>query len=78
VANTGNAQNVTDVTQLGAQESDFEDYDREPFFNDGFDRIDGDAGDFAFEEVGSSIEVSPEATTIGDQQVSQAASASEW
>src|ERR671915_993243 len=40
VANTGNAQNVIDVTQVG-----------------------GDADDFEFDEVGSSIEVSPSSTT---------------
>jgi hypothetical protein len=52
VANTGNAQNVVDLTQL-----------------------DGDADDFEFDEVGSSIEVSPESSTTCDQQVNQAASA---
>ena len=52
VANTGNAQNVLDLTQL-----------------------DGDADDFEFDEVGSSIEVSPESSTTCDQQVNQAASA---
>ena len=35
-----------------------------------------DAGDFEFDEVGSSIEVSPNSTTTCDQQVNQAASAS--
>jgi hypothetical protein len=53
VANTGNAQNVLDLTQL-----------------------DGDADDFEFDEVDSSIEVSPESSTTCDQQVNQAASAS--
>ena len=52
VANTGNAQNVIDLTQL-----------------------DGDADDFEFDEVDSSIEVSPESSTTCDQQVNQAASA---
>ena len=52
VANTGNAQNVVDLTQL-----------------------DGEADDFEFDEVGSSIEVSPESSTTCDQQVNQAASA---
>jgi hypothetical protein len=52
VANTGNAQNVLDLTQL-----------------------DGDADDFEFDEVDSSIEVSPESSTTCDQQVNQAASA---
>jgi uncharacterized membrane protein len=35
-----------------------------------------DAGDFEFDEVGSSIEVSPENSTECDQQVNQAATAS--
>ena len=52
VANTGNAQNVLDLTQ-----------------------VDGDADDFEFDEVDSSIEVSPESSTTCDQQVNQAASA---
>src|ERR687889_1258008 len=83
VANTGNAQNVTDVTQLGAQEEDdLNDFDGERFFSDdfgffldGFDRFDGDGGDLEFEEVGSTIEVSPTNTTSCDQQVNQAATA---
>ena len=52
VANTGNAQNVIDVVQVG-----------------------GDADDFEFDEVGSSITVSPSSTTNSVQQVDQAASA---
>jgi hypothetical protein len=52
VANTGNAQNVIDLTQL-----------------------DGEVDDFEFDEVDSSIEVSPESSTTCDQQVDQAASA---
>jgi hypothetical protein len=52
VANTGNAQNVIDLTQ-----------------------VDGEADDFEFDEVDSSIEVSPTNTTDCDQQVNQAASA---
>src|ERR671917_1718130 len=52
VSNTGNAQNVIDLTQL-----------------------DGEADDFEFDEVDSSIEVSPESSTTCDQQVNQAASA---
>jgi maltose-binding protein MalE len=53
VANTGNTQNVIDLTQ-----------------------VDGEADDFEFDEVDSSIEVSPESSTTCDQQVNQAASAS--
>ena len=75
VANTGNAQNVTDITQLGAQEDDFNDLDRDGFF-DGFDRFDGDGGDLEFEEVGATIEVNPTNTPTCDQQVNQAATAS--
>jgi hypothetical protein len=52
VSNTGNAQNVIDLTQL-----------------------DGETDDFEFDEVDSSIEVSPESSTTCDQQVNQAASA---
>jgi hypothetical protein len=54
VANTGNAQNVIDVTQVG-----------------------GDADDFEFDDVGSSIEVSPSSTTDSVQRVNQSASASD-
>ena len=54
VANTGNAQNVIDVTQVG-----------------------GDADDLEFDDVGSSIEVSPSSTTDSDQRVNQSASASD-
>jgi hypothetical protein len=52
VANTGNTQNVIDLTQ-----------------------VDGEADDFEFDEVDSSVEVGPESTTTCDQQVNQAASA---
>src|ERR687894_1603778 len=52
VANTGNVQNVVDLTQ-----------------------VDGEADDFEFDEVDSSIEVSPESSTTCDQQVNQAATA---
>src|ERR671917_995501 len=52
VANTGNAQNILDLTQ-----------------------VDGEADDFEFDEVDSSIEVSPESSTTCDQQVNQAATA---
>jgi ABC-type sugar transport system substrate-binding protein len=39
-------------------------------------QVDGDADDFEFDEVDSSVEVSPESSTTCDQQVNQAASAS--
>jgi len=52
-ANTGNAQNVTDIIQYASEADDFE-----------------------FEEVGSTITVSPTKTTTCDQKVQQAASAS--
>ena len=52
VANTGNAQNLTDVIQYASTADEFE-----------------------FDEVGSTIEVSPESSTTCDQQVNQAASA---
>src|SRR5918997_1072818 len=54
VANTGNAQNIIDVLQVG-----------------------GDADDFDFDDVGSSITVSPSSTTGSVQRVDQAASASD-
>jgi hypothetical protein len=38
-------------------------------------QLDGEADDFEFDEVDSSIEVSPESSTTCDQQVNQAASA---
>src|SRR5918994_376694 len=54
VANTGNAQNVIDVVQVG-----------------------GDADDFEFDDVGSSITLSPSSTTESVQRVGQAASAAD-
>ncbi len=54
VANTGNAQNVIDVVQVG-----------------------GDADDLEFDDVGSSITVSPSSTTDSVQRIGQAASASD-
>jgi hypothetical protein len=54
VANTGNAQNQTNILQYASTVDEFE-----------------------FEEVGGTMEVSPEnSTTCDDQQVNQAASAS--
>src|SRR5918995_2808348 len=50
VANTGNAQNVIDLTQ-----------------------VDGEVDDFGFDEVDSSIEVSPTNTTECTNEVNQAA-----
>ncbi len=67
VANTGNAQNQLGVTQV---DDDF-------FFDDDNRDRDGNGDtDFEFEDVGSTIEVSPESTTTCDQQVNQAATAS--
>jgi hypothetical protein len=54
VANTGNAQNVIDVVQVG-----------------------GDADDVEFDDVGSSITVSPSSTTDSVQRIGQAASAAD-
>ena len=42
----------------------------------GITQIGSDADDFSFEDSGSSIEVSPTNTTMSDQKVNQAASAS--
>jgi hypothetical protein len=72
VANSGNAQNLIDVVDVG----DFDGDDRRFFDDDFFFDDDGDGnGDFEFNEVDSSIEVSPTNTTDCDQQVNQAASA---
>jgi hypothetical protein len=54
VANTGNAQNVIDVVQVG-----------------------GDADDWEFDDVGSSITVSPSSTTDSVQRIGQASSAAD-
>jgi hypothetical protein len=54
VANTGNAQNVIDVVQVG-----------------------GDADDLEFDDVGSSITVSPSSTTDSVQRIGQSASAAD-
>ena len=65
-ANTSNAQNVIDVVQFD-EDDDF----------DGDGRLDRNRdGGFEFEEVGSTIEMSPESSTTCVQQVNQAASAS--
>jgi hypothetical protein len=66
VANTGNAQNLIDVVQLDEDD----DFDGDGRLNRNRD------GGFEFEEVGSTIEMSPESSTTCDQQVNQAASAS--
>ena len=74
VANTGNTQNQIGVTQA----DEFVDEDDLFFFDDDNRRHDRDRdGDteFEFDEVGSTIEVSPENSTSCDQQVNQAASA---
>ena len=73
VANTGNAQNQVGVTQVDDED--------DLFFDDDNRRHDRDRNrngdtDFEFEEVGSTVEVSPESTTTCDQQVNQAATAS--
>jgi hypothetical protein len=53
ISNTGNAQNVIDISQSGSK-----------------------ADDFGFEEVGSTVEVSPTLESTSHQEVDQAASAS--
>jgi hypothetical protein len=73
VANTGNAQNQIGVTDFG----NVDDGSRNRWWNDWWwndgDRFDN--GDFEFDDVGSSIEVSPTNFTSSDQQVNQAAAA---
>jgi hypothetical protein len=68
VANTGNAQNQVGVIDAADFADDFFDGANRFFFDEG-------DGDFEFDGVGSSKEVSPTNTTSGDQQVNQAASA---
>jgi hypothetical protein len=51
-------------------------FDDDFFFDDGNRFFGDDDGDFEFDNVGSSIEVSPVNTTSSDQEVNQAASAS--
>jgi hypothetical protein len=87
VSNTGNAQNQIGVTDLG-QDGGFNNFDHNRnFFNNNnndfcdffFDcnnnRFDGNGGDFGFNNVGSSIDVSPVNLTTSNQRINQAASA---
>jgi hypothetical protein len=71
-ANTGNAQNTISVFDGGGV------LDGDDVFDDGrffFRDYDGDGfDDFEFEDVGASIEVSPEQVVSSDQEVNQAAS----
>jgi hypothetical protein len=79
VTNTGNTQNQIGVIDAGG----FDDGNR--FFDDGNNRFfdddnnrffgDDDDGDFEFNNVGSSIDVSPTNTTLTNQDVDQAATA---
>jgi hypothetical protein len=91
VANTGNVQNQIGVTDAGGFDGndffdngddecrdDFDDdfcdfFDDDDFFFD--DDFDNGFGGFGFDEVGSSIMVSPTNVTSSDQQVNQAATA---
>jgi hypothetical protein len=88
VANTGNAQNAIGVSDgFGGEDFFFCDEDLDGFcddeaffFDDGFfffGDFDGDGFDdgFEFEDVGASIEVSPEQVVTSDQEVDQAATA---
>ncbi len=76
VTNTGNTQNQVGITQV----DDFDDDDLVLFDEDDrhHDRDRDRNGDtnFEFEDVDSTIEVSPQNSTTCDQQVNQAASAS--
>jgi hypothetical protein len=77
VANTGNAQNVIGVSDGFFDDEFFDDR----FFNDRFffGDFDGDGFDdgLQFEDVGASIEVSPEQVVTSDQEVNQAATATD-
>jgi hypothetical protein len=78
VVNTGNVQNQLGLRQFDQDGYFFDDFDHEGFFFDNFDRFDRfdrEAGNVEFDEMGSTIEVSPQNTTTCDQQVNQAASA---
>jgi hypothetical protein len=76
VANTGNAQNFIGVSDgFGDNFNDFDNgdlwwWDDWWWWDDGFDN-----GGFEFDEVGSSIELSPTNITSSDQEVNEAASA---
>ena len=88
VANTGNVQNVIDVVDTGNEAfNDGSFGDENCFFfageficrdfdNRDFDVFDNDGTNFEFDDVGSSITVSPTNITSSDQQVNQAATAS--
>src|SRR5919112_657258 len=67
VANTGNAQNQIGVIDAGGF-GDFDNNNAHGFFRN-------NGSDFEFDDVGSTIEVSPTNTTSSDQQVNQAATA---
>ena len=71
VANTGNVQNAIGVTDFG---DNFNDANDDWWWNDWWWWNDGG---FEFDEVGSSIELSPTNITSSDQEVDQAATASD-
>ena len=72
VANTGNAQNQIGIIDAGG----FGDFDNNN--NDWWNHNNNnDSGDFEFDDVGSTIELSPTNATSSDQAVEQAASASD-
>jgi hypothetical protein len=76
VANTGNAQNQIGVFDAGNGfdgNDFFDDDDNRFFFDDDF--FEDDDGSLEFDDLGSSIEVSPTNTTSSDQEVNQAATA---
>jgi hypothetical protein len=78
VANTGNTQNaigVSDGTGFFDDDDFFFDEDEFFFFGD----FDGDRFDegWEFEDVGASIELSPEQVVTSDQEVNQAATATD-
>jgi hypothetical protein len=90
VANTGNAQNFIGVSDdffddgfFFCDDEDFDGFcDGDRFFDDGlffFGDFDGDGFDdgWEFEDVGASIELSPEQVVSSDQEVNQAASATD-
>ena len=70
VSNTGDNSNQTVGTQGVANTGNAQN-------QIGVFQIGSEADDFEFDEVGSSIEVSPTTTTSSNQQVNQAASASD-
>jgi hypothetical protein len=80
VANTGNAQNQIGVIDAGNGFGDFDNNNNNDWWNNNNrwnHNNNNDGGDFEFDDVVSTIELSPTNTTSSDQAVDQAATASD-